>query len=170
MSRILSDQQKEENRKRAKLYYQNNKERLKEYAKKRHQEFKETINKKLREFRANDPNKKEKQRRAIELPRKRWTQAKRAASYRSKVFTITYEQFIKLIDNPCYYCNNKLGEKSKTGSGLDRVNNDLGYEIDNVVSCCVFCNKLKSNILNEIEMVAVVNLLISLRNKNGTSE
>lgn len=167
MTRILSEEQKERNRERAKLYYQKNKEKLIEYGKKRRKRFKNIINKKQRDARANDPNKIEKYKRARQLPRQRWHQFKKSAINRDKNFSITYDQFIELIDKPCYYCNNELGEKSKTGSGLDRKDNNLGYEIDNVVTCCTFCNKLKSNIFNEKEMIAIANMIILIRNKNS---
>lgn len=167
MTRILSEKQKEENTKRAKLYYQNHKEELKEYGRKRHKELKDVINKKVRERRANDPNKTEKQKRARQLPRQRWHQFKRAALLRQKTFNITYEQFANLIGAACYYCNNELGKKVETGSGLDRLDNNIGYEITNVVSCCTFCNKLKSNLFSDIEMKAIANIIVLLKRKNG---
>lgn len=165
---MLSEKQKEDNTKRAKLYYQNHKEKLKEYGRRRRKELKEVINKKVREARANDPNKAEKQKRARQLPRQRWHQFKRAAIRRQKTFSITYEQFINLIGMPCYYCNNELGKKVETGSGLDRLDNSLGYEITNVVSCCTFCNKLKGSMFNNIEMKAIANIIILLKRKNDS--
>ena len=32
-----------------------------------------------------------------------------------------------------------------TYSGIDRVDSNIGYEINNVVSCCNICNRAKSN-------------------------
>jgi hypothetical protein len=37
----------------------------------------------------------------------------------------------------CHYCGNKLG---KTGSGLDRKNNERVYNLKTVVPCCYRCN------------------------------
>jgi hypothetical protein len=169
MTRILSEQQKEKNRQRAKLYYQNHKEELKSYGRKRRKKFKEIINKRQREARASDPNKIEKQRRARQLPRQRWHQAKRSAARRQKTFNIPYEDFIKLIEMPCHYCGNKLGKKSETGSGLDRLNNNMGYEVGNVVSCCAFCNWLKGSIFNETEMKLISGIVLIIK-KDGISD
>ena len=37
----------------------------------------------------------------------------------------------------------KLGTEYKY-NGIDRVDNKIGYELDNCVSCCIKCNKAKS--------------------------
>lgn len=118
---------------------------------------------------ANDPNKIIKQKQARQLPRQRWHQFKISSTRRQKTFNLTYEQFLELIERPCHYCNNELGDKSETGSGLDRLDSNIGYEIGNIVSCCVFYNKLKSNLLNEIEMKTMVSTIISIRKRNAVT-
>jgi hypothetical protein len=35
---------------------------------------------------------------------------------------------------------------------LDRINNEIGYEIFNIVKCCWFCNSLKSDFFTPEEM------------------
>jgi len=40
----------------------------------------------------------------------------------------------------CAYCGSTIET-----IGLDRVDNDLGYEPNNVVGCCSYCNAFKSN-------------------------
>jgi 5-methylcytosine-specific restriction endonuclease McrA len=69
---------------------------------------------------------------------------------------ITIEKFIELIKQECYYCgskdSNSLKDNLKSKSyrlkfnGLDRINNTKGYEIDNVVPCCKYCNRSKSTL------------------------
>lgn len=66
---------------------------------------------------------------------------KKWAKSREKLFDITLKQFLTFIDVPCYYCG---GQVSKVG--LDRIDNAIGYTIDNVVSCCTRCNKMKLDI------------------------
>jgi hypothetical protein len=67
---------------------------------------------------------------------------------------LTYEQFLELtkIIN-CHYCGceirwteylNKTIQGRRHGSNLDRKDNDLGYDIDNVVVCCGRCNAAKN--------------------------
>lgn len=83
--------------------------------------------------------------------------ARNKAVYRHKIGAkqknheqaLTDEQIIALHKENCYYCGAppsnicSLPSGSYTYSGIDRVNNDKGYLIDNVVSCCSFCNKAK---------------------------
>lgn len=73
------------------------------------------------------------------------------AKDRSLEFKIDDNQFRKLTKQNCYYCG--LGpstiQHSKNNSGdyiyngIDRVDNSRGYEIDNCVSCCSVCNRMK---------------------------
>ena len=53
-------------------------------------------------------------------------------------FELTEDDFIKMVDVPCYYCG-----QDYHGVGFDRVDNSVGYRMDNVVSCCPDCNKMK---------------------------
>lgn len=51
---------------------------------------------------------------------------------------MSFISYLKLCAKPCYYC---LGPTiDKTGIGLDRVNNRLGYTVKNVVPACKSCN------------------------------
>ena len=60
---------------------------------------------------------------------------KRGLEYR-----LTPEEFVTLVEKPCHYCNYfKEGE----ANGIDRVNNDKGYFMENVVPCCEICNNMK---------------------------
>jgi|WetSurMetagenome_2_1015567.scaffolds.fasta_scaffold02484_13 hypothetical protein len=73
------------------------------------------------------------------------------AKSRGLEFTLTREQFSKLISKPCHYCgcqpNQKFSTPTKTDyckyNGLDRLNNKLGYTLRNVVPCCLQCNRSK---------------------------
>jgi hypothetical protein len=57
--------------------------------------------------------------------------------------------FMDMIIRPCHYCNAApsscitLSYASFWYNGIDRINNDEGYELDNVVTCCTYCNLAK---------------------------
>ena len=39
--------------------------------------------------------------------------------------------------------------------GVDRVDSDLGYQLDNLVPCCFVCNQIKGDRFTVAEMVTV---------------
>jgi hypothetical protein len=45
--------------------------------------------------------------------------------------------------------------------GLDRIDNDRGYTVDNIVLCCFPCNKAKGNVFSEEEMRTQIGPYIS---------
>ena len=66
----------------------------------------------------------------------------RLLSNRNKKFKesklITIEEFREIVKKPCTYC----GESVEV-MGVDRVNNELGYTIENSTPCCMVCNFMK---------------------------
>lgn len=60
------------------------------------------------------------------------------AIYRKIAFDLTFEEVQKLVENPCHYCG-----YSEDLVGIDRMDSDLGYMIENCVSCCGLCNRMK---------------------------
>lgn len=70
------------------------------------------------------------------------------ARNRGLEFNLTREQMINLFSRDCFYCgrppSNIMNRKTYNGafmySGIDRVDSNKGYTIDNVVSCCAECN------------------------------
>lgn len=70
-----------------------------------------------------------------------WYDYKDNAKCRGILFNLTKDDFVTLIQSNCYYC----GTKPKSVNGIDRVDNNRGYEKDNCVSCCHKCNRAKLN-------------------------
>lgn len=62
----------------------------------------------------------------------------RSAIKRNIQWNLTEEEFFTFWQIPCYYCKDPIET-----IGLDRVNNQLSYTIDNIVSCCSTCNTMK---------------------------
>lgn len=76
---------------------------------------------------------------------------------------LTFEQFMQLSQDNCYYCNimpmniNNMFKHLKHSSkfsvengdfiynGLDRINSDLPHDFENLVTSCGICNKSKSD-------------------------
>jgi hypothetical protein len=73
------------------------------------------------------------------------------AKHRQLGWKLTIEEYKYLTSQNCYYCDkppsNEYGSNNYNGnykySGLDRVNNLLGYQLDNCVPCCKECNHAK---------------------------
>lgn len=76
---------------------------------------------------------------------------KLAAEKRDHKWQLTNEQVRHLTKQRCYYCGVKPLQTSHAEAyngdyvhnGIDRVDNERGYTIDNVVSCCGKCNLMK---------------------------
>ncbi len=64
------------------------------------------------------------------------------AKKRGKSWTLTVEQAFSLITNKCNYCG-FIPKWPESRVGIDRVDNNIGYEHDNCVSCCFACNSAK---------------------------
>ncbi len=69
------------------------------------------------------------------------------AKRRNIHFDLTSEQFSHILNNDCYLCGNSAENQS---CGIDRVDNNVGYIIENCKSCCKYCNYMKrDSVLNE---------------------
>lgn len=96
-------------------------------------------------------------------PKARFTSAKNSAITRGKEWNISLEEFILLIEKSCYYCNNQMGAGNNYGSGLDRIDNTIHYNINNVVPCCKICNSIRNNFLTMEETKIAIDAILSYR-------
>lgn len=96
-------------------------------------------------------------------PKTRFRKSKAAAISRKLSWNLDYESYCNIIAMPCFYCNNLFGEPVQTGSGIDRIDNTIGYETNNVLSSCRQCNVLRNDILSSDETKAVVHFILQLR-------
>lgn len=84
------------------------------------------------------------------------------AKLRGLEFNLTLEQFDSIVTRPCNYCgieyskevgDYRFGSKNQWKPhgtykccGIDRVDNDRGYVLDNCVPCCKICNYAKKGL------------------------
>ena len=129
-------------------YYLANKEKLLAQQKEYRINNKHRINfaRKLeweKRWRAENPDKvRRRDRISNRRPKGRFAHLRHRAKIQGWEITITFEEFLHLIKQPCFYCNGVLNE---TGGGLDRVDPTKGYLIDNVRPCCLACNQAKND-------------------------
>lgn len=76
---------------------------------------------------------------------------RRAAIGRGLSFEITLDQFVDITKKNCWYCNtepkqiarNKGNYGEYIYNGVDRLDNTVGYILENCVPCCKICNNAK---------------------------
>ncbi len=92
---------------------------------------------------------------------------KQGAKQRQLEWDLSYEKFVEITSQSCFYCNAEpvrincfenapsLQKDSPNAdwtkyttyfNGIDRLNNSLGYVENNVVPCCTYCNRAKSDL------------------------
>lgn len=71
---------------------------------------------------------------------KRYADYRRNAATRGFIFEVSKDRFAEITSQPCEYCGQTEGT-----IGIDRVNSDIGYLEGNMVPCCSFCNRMKTN-------------------------
>ncbi len=91
--------------------------------------------------------------------RKLLTSYKARAKLKKLPFELDEKHFRSLTKGKCYYCNKgptqlshpskRISEKPYKYNGIDRLKNDQGYVLGNVVSCCGQCNKAKLDLDEE---------------------
>lgn len=73
----------------------------------------------------------------------RFSSGKTQAKRREVPWALSLDRYVELIAESCHWCG---GELNETGTGLDRLDNRLGYVEGNVVPSCWHCNTLKGRI------------------------
>lgn len=79
-------------------------------------------------------------------------------------FALSKDEFLSLTSRDCHYCGSAPRSPSRCGgnstpetlakslylyNGIDRVNNSLGYAMENCVPCCKQCNRAKTDMTVE---------------------
>jgi hypothetical protein len=94
------------------------------------------------------------------------------AKDRNYNFELTMDEFKKLIHSNCYYCLSEPNKIRKvyyndeyiTYNGIDRVNNNIGYNVDNCVPCCTMCNQAKHNHTKQVFKEWLIKIIKNIDN------
>lgn len=89
---------------------------------------------------------------------------RRNAEIRNIEFLLSKEEFKQLTENNCNYCGNtptknwiqKGLASTYLYNGVDRIDNNIGYILDNCVTCCSVCNFMKGK-LSKLEFLSQIN-------------
>lgn len=94
---------------------------------------------------------------------------KNGAKHRGIVFELIFEEVMVLIEKNCYYCGvkpstsskglNKHGHTQIMWNGIDRIDNNLGYTLENTRTSCKQCNYAKYK-QTETEFMIYINRLV----------
>lgn len=84
-----------------------------------------------------------------------WQSYKKGAKDRGLEWQLEKNTFFEMTQQNCFYCdkNPEMARKARNGklsdfiyNGLDRVDPSKGYTLENVVSCCKNCNRMKRDL------------------------
>jgi hypothetical protein len=90
------------------------------------------------------------------------------AKRQGKEFNINVHQFQELTSRNCFYCGaipknrNFRNNQEYIYNGLDRIDNEKGYTLENIEACCYHCNTLKGGIT-----ISMINKIYNRLNKNA---
>lgn len=81
----------------------------------------------------------------------------RSAKKRNIIWALSRDQFLNLTKDDCHYCGIepsqrqwvKKKERTYVYNGVDRLDNSIGYVIENCVTCCKYCNTAKNDMTQE---------------------
>lgn len=98
------------------------------------------------------------------------------AKVRNIEWNLSEEDVKKLIKGNCYYCGEKPSKSQSVSykdtyelvNGIDRVDSDKFYTIENCVSCCPTCNLMK-NILSKDYFLHKVDMIYNHSIKGSTT-
>ena len=88
----------------------------------------------------------------------------RCAGDKNLDFEISQEEFNKIVKEPCHYCN-IIQERGF--NGVDRLDSNAGYVLDNCVSCYKTCNFMKCSLSADVFLKRIEHILTYNNKING---
>ena len=124
-----------------KRYAQENKEKIQKYQKEYRDTHKLSNAEYQKQYRIKNKDKLEEYKKS---PHTRYKVYQSNATNKGRVFDITEDDFYTITTKPCVYCGGYSDTyNGKPFNGIDRIDSNLGYFIDNCVPCCTTCNRMK---------------------------
>ena len=98
------------------------------------------------------------------------TDYRHRANARGYRFDLSLSEFIALVTSPCTYCGSDPEERTMSiadrnlsigylSNGIDRLDSNFGYTLENSVSCCSVCNIMKSSMTYDTFIAHVQKIL-----------
>jgi len=91
-----------------------------------------------------------------------WKSFCRIAEKRNKENTLLETDFTTIISKPCFYCGYT---NDKEVLGIDRLDNNKGYSVENCVTSCKICNRMK-HIFHPSFFIEKANIITIYRKMN----
>lgn len=97
-----------------------------------------------------------------------YSHLKAGAKENKKLFNISKEDFISWYnfqEQECHYCKRTIKDTNKDSNkkynrlSIDRIDNNKGYILNNIVLSCTRCNLIKSNIFTYNQMFKIIEIL-----------
>ncbi len=90
----------------------------------------------------------------------RYKEYQNGAKSRNLAWNLSLEDFIKISTSNCFYCGAEAQVQNRVQhgclvslegnfNGIDRVDSNYGYTVDNCVPCCSHCNMMKMHYTKE---------------------
>jgi len=118
-----------------------------------------------KQWRENNPEKnKENNKSRLENIKIHYSNYIRCAGHKNLDFEISQEEFNKIVKEPCHYCN-IIQERGF--NGIDRLGSNIGYVMDNCVSCCKTCNYMKCSLSADVFIKRIEHILTYNNKING---
>ena len=75
----------------------------------------------------------------------RFMRARLKSKNRGRPFALSISDWCHITDQPCTYCG-------LSSTGADRIDNSLGYTLDNILPACGECNRVRGDFFSVEEM------------------
>jgi hypothetical protein len=101
----------------------------------------------------------------------KYGQYKTGARIRKLPFLLSKEEFLSIVEKPCFYCGAEKTTKMKIkncnghfeSNGIDRIDSAKGYFLENCVPCCPTCNTMKLDLSPEQFYAHIQKILLYAR-------